>query len=173
MARGPNVPHPGSKQTGEIGQEGVRIRARSWPSPDLSWRSDHTLGSQGGKKVPWTLSGQARGLIQAHKGSALKKVTGVSHERAWHLKMSSEPAGRSQIIWVEHHYVCWTQHREPSEDQSRGVETCDEEVARDQIIEGLWTFTLVVMRRLGDILGKAGHDLIYILKVSMKLLFEF
>lgn len=56
--------------------------------------------------------------------------------------------------------------------KSRGVETCGEEVARGQIIEGLWTFTLVVMGRLGDILSKAGHDLFYILKASMKLLFE-
>lgn len=53
---------------------------------------------------------------------------------------------------MEHHCVFWTQHRDPNEEEQR---TCGEELARGQIIEGLWTFILVVMGRLGDILGKA------------------
>lgn len=171
MAHGPNVPHPCSKQTGEIGQEGVRIQARSCLR--LIFPGDQTTLYRAKEegKFPGLCQDSLEGLSgtqgqcfkEGRRGQPWKGMAPGDELR--------EPAGQSQAIWVEHHCVCWTQHRQPVR-KSRGVETCGEEVARGQIIEGLWTFTLLVMGRLGDILGKAGHDLIYILKASMKLLFE-
>lgn len=85
----------------EVGEERVRIQAKPWPQFDLSWRLYYTPGIQGGSKLPWTLSGQARGLIPGtQRQSSNQSLEGYSSQGL--EDEHREPALGSKGIWVEH-----------------------------------------------------------------------